>query len=105
MSCNAFHHVFNLEEARNKASYMKLKAGTFPDSRASLKSVKITEEKTEKGWSWKMIPVKTRPFISFLIFRGSFIGRTSWELSQNFNSGKFTYVDLLETQVKTDCLL
>lgn len=84
---------------------MKLKAGTFPDSRASLKSVKITEEKTEKGWSWKMIPVKTRPFISFLIFRGSFIGRTSWELSQNFNSGKFTYVDLLETQVKTDCLL
>lgn len=45
MSCNAFHYVFNLEEARHKTSYMKLKASIFPDSWVSLKSVKITEER------------------------------------------------------------
>lgn len=45
-----------------------------------------------------MIPVKSTAFISFLMFQGKLHKEAKWGLSQNFNSGKFTYA-------KTHCLV
>lgn len=103
VSCIAFQLCFQSRGSQTQDFIHKTNDSTLPDIRVPLKSVKITRRrKKSDDLEDDTCLIKN---LHFLCFREGFIERIRWELSPNFNSGKFTYVDLLETQVKTCCLV
>lgn len=85
------NYVFNLEEARHKISYIKLMAAHFLTSECPSSLLKSPEEEEKcDDLEDDTCLIKN---LHFLCFREGFIERIRWELSPNFNSGKFTYVD------------
>lgn len=101
MSSITFQLCFKSRGNQTQGITHEANISAFPDIRLSLQSFKITGERRNKKWYLS----NQEHLFHFLCSRERFIESISWKLSQSFSSGKFTYVDLLETQVKTDCLV